>query len=157
MKSREEISPFLSGLPILMSALLEGDERNDIEAFLKNLGVKVLRPEQLIREWIIPQYSQSDNSKPSVAENRLHLRYLFKVWDKIGWTERSSLKEKISVIPIIQAYSGVQRETHNFVAPCNTYLPQAYTENTDLETYFSVSVSVSGADVWFVDDRIYGK
>ena len=143
----EEIRPFLNELPILMSALLEGDERNDIEVFLKNLGVRVLDPEQMIREWIIPQYSQSDNPRPSVEKNRLHLRYLFKVWDKISGTERSSLKEKISGIPIIQAYSGVQRETHNFILPCNAYLPQTYTGDADLETYFSMC-----DDVWFVND-----
>ena len=143
----EEVRPFLNELPILMSALLEGDERNDIEVFLKNLGVRVLDAEQMIREWIIPQYSQSDNPRPSVEKNRLHLRYLFKVWDKISGTERSSLKEKITGIPIIQAYSGVQREIHDFVAPRDAYLPQAYTGDTDLETYFSVC-----DDVWFVGD-----
>ena len=143
----EEIRPFLNELPILMSALLEGNERNDIEGFLKKLGVRELHSEQMIREWIIPQYSQSDSSKPSVEKNRLHLRYLFKVWDEISSTERSSLKGKISEIPIIQACSGVQRETHSFVTPCNAYLPQAYTDDTDLETYFSVC-----DDVWFVDD-----
>ena len=143
----EEIRPFLNELPILMSALLEGDERNDIEGFLKKLGVRALRPGELIREWIIPQYSQSENPKPSVEQNRLHLRYLCKVWDKISGAERSSLKGKISEILIIQAYSGVQREIHNFVTPCNAYLPQAYTDDADLETYFSVR-----DDVWFVND-----
>ena len=64
----EEIRPFIKELPILMSALLEGDERNDIEGFLRSLGVRVLYPEQMIREWIIPQYSQSDNPKPSVEK-----------------------------------------------------------------------------------------
>ncbi len=93
-EERTEIESFLNELPILMSTLLEGDERNDIEAFLKNLGVRPLNPEALIREWIIPQYTQSDNSKPSVEENRLHLRYLFKVWDKVSGTERSNLKKK---------------------------------------------------------------
>ncbi len=143
----EEIKPFLNELPIVMSALLEGDERNDIEAFLRSLGVRMLHPEQMIREWIIPQYSQSDTPKPSVEKNRLHLRYLFKVWDDVSSAERNSLKEQISKIPIIQAYSGVQRETYNFVAPCNAYLPRVYTGNADLETYFSVC-----DDVWFVND-----
>ena len=146
-EEREEIEPFIKKLPILMSALLKGDERNDIEAFLKNLGVRVLHPEQMIREWIIPQYSQSASSKPSVEKNRLHLRYLFKVWVDVSSTERNSLKEQISKIPIIQAYSSAQRETHNFVAPCNVYLPRIYTGNADLETYFSVC-----DDVWFIDD-----
>ena len=144
----EEISPFLNELPILMSALLEGEERNDIESFLKSLGVRVLHPGELIREWIIPQYSQSNNSEPSVEENRLHLRYLCKVWNKMREIEWRSLEKKISELPILWGYRDVQRETYDFVAPCNVYLPQAYTDDTDLETYFSVC-----DDVWFVDDR----
>ena len=110
-EDREEIKPFLNELPILMSALLEGDERNDIEVFLKNLGVRALRPGELIREWLIPQYSLSGNPKPSVEENRLHLRYFFKAWNKV-WVERKSLSET----PILRAYSGVQRETYDFVS-----------------------------------------
>ena len=155
-EDREEIKPFLNELPILMSALLEGDERNDIESFLKSLGGRVLHPEeeQMIREWLIPQYSQSDNSKPSeeekpsVEENRLHLRYLVQGFEhRVSETERMGLKRNISETPILWAYSGVQRETYDFVAPCKAYLPQAYTGDTDLETYFSVCY-----DVWFVDD-----
>ena len=145
-EDREEIRPFLNELPILMSALLEGDERNDIESFLKSLGVRVLHPEQMIREWLIPQYSQFDNSKPSVEENRLHLRYLFKAWNKMREIEWRSLEQRISVLPILRAYKSVQRETYDLIAPCNAYLPQAYTNDADLETYFSVC-----DDVWFVD------
>ena len=140
-EGREEISPFLNELPILMAALLKGKEDYDIEAFLKNLGVRVLTPEALIREWIIPQYSQSDNPKPSVEQNRLHLRYLCKVWHKVWYSV------EISETPILWAYRGDQRETYDFVAPCNAYLPQSYTGDADLETYFSVYW-----DVWFVDN-----
>ena len=134
-----------------MAALLEGEEGNNIESFLKNVGVKDLRPEEMIREWIIPQYSQSN--KPSVEQNRLHVRYLLHVhyflfWRKDSSTERKRLIEKISETPILRAYRSVQREDYDFVAPCNAYLPQAYTGNADLETYFSVC-----DDVRFVDDR----
>ena len=51
------------------------------------------------------------------------------------------------MLPILRAYKSVQRETYDFIAPCKAYLPQAYTDNADLETYFSVC-----DDVWFVDD-----
>ena len=144
----EEIKPFLNELPIVMSALLEGDERNDIEAFLRSLGVRMLHPEQMIREWIIPQYFQSNLFTPSVENNCLHLRYLFKVWGKLSVTERTGLKEKISEIPILRVYRGVQREMYDFVTPFDAYLSQAYTDDVDLEIYFSVC-----DDVWFVDDR----
>ena len=142
----EEITPFLKYLPILKSALLEGDDRNDIEAFLKKLGVRTLRPEDLICKWILPQYSQFD--KPSVKQNRLHLHYLFKIWNNISRSERTTLKEEISQTPILWAYRGTRREASDFVKPCDAYLPQAYTGNADLETYFSVC-----DDVWFVDDK----
>ena len=145
-EAREEITPFLKDLPILKSDLLEGDGRNNIEAFLKSLGVRTLRPEDMIRKWILPQYSQFD--KPSVKQNRLHLHYLFKVWSNIPESKLTNLKEEISQTPILRAYSGTRREASDFVKPCDAYLPQAYTGNANLETYFSVC-----NDVWFVDDK----
>lgn len=137
-KEHKKIKPLLGALPILRPALLEGDGRHDIEAFLKDLGVSPLRPEDMICKWILPQYSQPD--KPSVEQNRLHVHYLFEVWDKIS-------KEEISKTPILRAYRGVRRDACEFVAPCNAYLPEAYTGDADLETYFS-----GCDDVWFVDD-----
>lgn len=144
---RAEIKPFLSNLPVLQSTLLKGEERNEIEAFFKSLGVRELQPEGIIREWIIPQYSQSN--KPSAKENLLHVRYLFKVWDKFSGYGHRSLKEEIGKTPILQVYNGAQPETFDFVKPCDAYLPQAYTGDTDLETYFSVS----NGEYWFVDSR----
>ena len=46
------------------------------------------------------------------------------------------------------AYNGVQPKTFSFVKPCDAYLPEPYTGDSDLEIYFSVS----GGDVWFVDN-----
>ena len=143
-EAREEIKPFLGELPIFRSALLEGDERNDIEAFLKDLGVSPLRPEDMIYKWILPQYSKTD--KLSVEQNRLHVRYIFKIWDKIPEAERKNLREEIGNTPILQTYCGVEREVCQFVKPCDAYMPEAYTGDADLETYFSVC-----DDVWFVD------
>ena len=145
---REEIEPFLKDLPILKSVSLEGEERNEIEAFLKSIGVRTLDTEDMIHKWIIPQYSRSD--KPPIMKNRRHVRYIFKFWQKPkGSAERSKLKESISKVPILRAYKGIQRETSDFMVPCNAYLSQAYTGDDDLETYFSVS----DGDLWFVDDK----
>ena len=105
-----------------------------------------MHPKDLIREWIIPQYFQSD--KPSERENLSHVNYLFKVWDKLSGYEHRSLREELSKTPILWAYNGVKRGTYDFVAPCNAYLPKAYTNDDNLETYFSVY----DRDVWFVDD-----
>ncbi len=141
-EEREEIAPFLKELPILMSVLLVGENSYEIEAFLKKLGVRTLNPEDIINESICPKYLQSE--KPSVAQNRLHVRYLFKVWDKISDTE---IKKKVSETPILRAYKGFQQENSDFVLPCDAYLSQTYTGNTDLENYFSVY----NGEIWFVD------
>ena len=146
-KGYEEIRPFLNQLPILQAALLEGDEyKNIIEPFLKSIGVRAPHPEDMIRKWIIPQYSQFDQL--SVEQNYIHIRYLFKVWDKLSVEERKNLKGKINETPILRAYNSAQPEIFDFVKPCDVYLPKTYTGNVDLETYFSAS----DGDIWFVDD-----
>ena len=145
-EAREEIKPFINDLPILQSVFLGGEDCNDIEAFLKSIGVRRLRRVDMILEGILPQYHES--AKPSAEENRLHVRYLFKVWNDVSESERSRLKEKISEIPILRAYKGIQREAFDFVIPCDAYLPKAYTGDADLETYFSVY----DGDIWFIDD-----
>ena len=153
-KAREEIAPFISELPILQSALLEidGDEHEDMKAFLGKLGVRPLSTEAMISEWILPKYLQDDN--PSVAQNRLHVRYIFKIWEKISESERweeisESEQVDIQSLPILWAYHGEQREAADFVAPCDACLPEAYTGDADLETYFSACDD----EVWFVDGR----
>lgn len=155
-KGRKEIEPFLSDLPILQSVLLEGEERNEIEAFLKRLGVRTLRSVVLILEGICPQYRKFP--KPSAEKNRLHVRYLFKVWNDVSESERSELKKQISEIPILRGYKRVRHEADSksqnsvtefrYVKPRDTYLPEAYIGDADLEIYFSVY----GGDIWFVDD-----
>ena len=146
-EAREEVAPLLNDLPILQSALLKGEDHNDVKPFLEDLGVEVLHPENLINKSICPLYNQLN--KPSIMKNRRHVRYIFKCWQKSTGSERSRLKENISKVPILQAYKSIQREISDFVVPCNAYLPQAYTGDDDLETYFSMS----GSDVWFVDGK----
>ncbi len=142
-EGRKEIAPFLKELPILKSVLLEGDDSYEIEAFLKSLGVRALHPEDIINESICPKYLQPE--RPSEAQNRLHVRYLFKIWDKISDTD---IKKKIKETPILHAYKGFQQVDSDFVVPCDAYLSQTYTDNTDLENYFSVYDS----EIWFIDD-----
>ena len=72
-------------------------------------------------------------------KNRRHVRYIFKSWQKAAESERSRLEESISEVPILRVYKGIQREASDFVVPCDAYLPQVYTGDNDLETYFSVS------------------
>ena len=146
-EEREEIKPFLNELPILHSALLKGDDRNDIEAFLENLGIEVFHPENIISGSICRLYNQPD--KPRIMKNRWHVRYIFESWQKASESERSRLEESVSKIPILRSYKGIQQEISDFVVPRTAYLPQAYTGDNDLETYFSVS----DGNFWFVDGK----
>lgn len=143
-EEREYLRPFLTDLPILQSVLLDGEEGNDIKTFLGKLDVRILNSDEMISKWIIPQYRWSD--RPSKEQNRLHVRYIFKVWDKLSGNERRQLKEDLSKVPILLVYNSGQPET--YVKPCNAHLPKAYTGDNDLETYFSVYNS----EIWFVDD-----
>ena len=143
----EDIKPLLKDLRILKSTLLRKEGYNDIKAFLRDIGVEKLNSENLITESICPLYSQPN--KPTVMKNRRHVRYIFKSWQKAAESERSRLEESISEVPILRVYKGTQQETSDFVVPCEAYLPQAYTGDNDLETYFSVS----DGDLWFVDDK----
>ena len=147
-EAREEIESFLEDLPILQSSLLAGEERNEIEDFLENqLGVRPLSSENLIKDSICPLYRRLN--KPPVMKNRWHVRYIFQSWQKTKEPERKRLEKSISNVPILRVYKGIQRESCDFVVPRSAYLPQAYTGDDDLETYFSVS----NGDLWFVDDK----
>ena len=146
-EEHEDIAPFLNELPILQSALLEGEDHSDIKDFLEDIGVEALHPEKLINQSICPLYGQPN--KPAIMKNRWHVRYIFKSWQKAAESERSRLEESLSKVPILRAYKGMQQEISDFVVPCNAYLPQAYIGDNDLETYFSVY----DGDLWFVDDK----
>ena len=151
-EAREEIRPLLNELPIVQLALLDGDESSNIENFLKDLKVQVLRPEEVIGKWIIPQYAQFNKPSVEVAQNYQHVRYLFKVWDKLSGYQHRNLRKEIRETPILRAYNGTQPEIYDFIAPCDVYLPKAYTGDDNLETYFSVY----NGEVWFVDDTYLG-
>lgn len=140
----DELEPLLLKLPILRSTLLEGEEASDVKSFLETLGVKPLKPEELIRNWILPQYQSPNNC--SVEENRVHLRYIFKTLDKVPSGEKPKLLQEIRQTPLLWAYKGVQGQEYKFVKPIEAYLPQAYTGYADLEIYFA-----SCLEVWFVD------
>ena len=141
-EEREDIAPFINELPIVQPTLLEG---NDIKTFLKNIGVKTLHPEDLISEYILPKYLESDR-EPTEEQNRVHIHYLLTVLSKKS-TELSKLKAKIRDTPILLAYREEERASLHLRKPCQVYLPQTYTGNADLETYFF------GIDnVWYVDN-----
>ncbi len=146
-EEREGLKPFLNELPILQASLLDGDQHGRVKLFLKNLGVREMNPEDVISKCILPLYSQDRQGKPSIERNRLHILYLCEFWDELSGYEHRPLREKASETPILRAYRGVRPEAFDFVKPSVAYLPEAYTGDADLETYFSAY----DGDVWFVD------
>ena len=147
----EDIKPLLNDLRILKSTLLRKEGYNDIKAFLRDIGIEELNPKNLISESICPLYRQPN--KPAVTKNRRHVRYIFQSWQKVEGFERNRLEESVGEVPILRVYKGIQREGDDFVVPCDAYLPQAYTGDNDLETYFSIS----NGNFWFVDDKYLTK
>ena len=139
---REEIKPFLNDLPILRSSLLEGATWNDVAVFLKSVGVKLLHHEDIIRNAICSKYFQPE--KPSIEENRWHVRYIRYLLSKVS---PSDLIAEISKTPILLVYRNDQREPLCWIEPRYAYLPQTYTNDGDLETYFS-----GCNNVWYIDD-----
>ena len=141
----EESAPFFKELPILQSSLLAENTLSNLETFLKGLGVRTLHPEDLIRKSICPKYFRPN--KPSIDQNRSHVRYLLHLLSNTSKAALRNLREEISKTPILLVYKENQREVLYFLEPCHAYLSQAYTGNADLETYFSEC-----DDIWYVDD-----
>ncbi|MCG9126501.1 hypothetical protein JT359_02765 [Candidatus Poribacteria bacterium] len=140
----EEIDSFISELPIIKASLLKDDTSGEIKRFLKTIGVSPLSPENLIKKFIIPEYTSKDKV-PTIDQNRHHINFLqYVLSDKK--TGLKDLKLQISETKLILAYREERPEKTYFIKPCETYLTQAFTGNTDLETYFS------GKDnTWFID------
>ena len=142
----EEISPFLHELPIVRASLFEEEEwETELKAFLEELGVKPLNHEEVIREFLLPKYRQTEF--PSEWENRKHLQYLRHALDKIAVGDRPKLIEEIKQTPLLLARKGVNGTQLHYIEPEKAYLPQAYTDDPNLETYFAPC-----SEVWFVDE-----
>lgn len=157
-KEREEIDAFINELPILQAGLLNRGDRNEIEVFLKYLGVKPSNRVDMVLEGICPQYDKNKPTKPSIEDNRLHVHHLFKIWKNGSDCERLKLERKVGQTPILVVHKNIKHEidsenldlteTPQYTKPSETYLSQAYTGNDDLEIYFSVC----SGDIWFIDD-----
>lgn len=146
-EERQELAPFLHELPIVKATLLEGEDSQEGKAFLEAMGVKPLSHAEVIRKCLLPKYQQS--SKPSVQENHMHLRYLRGALNKVAAGSKPELLHEIQRTPLLLARKAAdsQKLYYEYVQPSEAYLPQAYTGDPDLETYFAPS-----PEVWFVDD-----
>ena len=139
---RLELAPFLGELPVVKSSLLAGEERATVEAFLKELGVKPLVPDEFILNWLLPHYGQD---APVASDlNLQHVRYLVRAINRVQAGEKRKVCEAISNAPLLQA-KNASASAVTWAAPNEIYLPAAVTGNDDLELFFSVKPTAAFA------------
>ena len=137
---RSELTPFLGELPVLKASLLSGEGRASIEAFLKELGVKPLLPEEFILNWLLPQYRQATPVRNEL--NLQQVRYLARAINRVPAGDKRKVCEALSNTPLLQV-KNKSAPTAMWAAPSKVYLPHAITGNADLEAFFSVTPTVS--------------
>lgn len=131
---RLELAPFLGELPVVKSSLVSGEERATVEAFLKELGVKPLVPDEFILNWLLPHYGQD---APVASDlNLQHVRYLVRAINRVQAGEKRKVCEAISNTPLLQT-KNASASAVTWAAPSEIYLPAAVTGNDDLELFFS--------------------
>lgn len=134
---RSELAPFLRQLPVVKASLLSGEGRAAVEAFLRDLGVKPLRPEEFILNWLLPQYPEV--ASVAVDLNLQHIRYLLGAIDRVPAGEKRKVCEAISITPLLQARKQSSGTAIALVAPNRAYLPCLFTGNDDLEVFFAAT------------------
>lgn len=145
----KDVALLIGELPIIRSSLLKGNLKIQIRAFLEELGVKPLRPAELISKWLLPQYRVAEEhlTNKKIKANRIHVQYIFSSLDKLSLEQRQKILPTINKVPLLLSKKKNGDQQVSFIAPENTYLPSDYTGNDDLETFFST------AAVWFVSEK----
>jgi hypothetical protein len=137
---RTELAPFLGGLPVVKPSLLSGEGSASVEAFLKEIGVKPLAPEEFILSWLLPHYGQ-DTAVPSEL-NLQHVRYLTHAINRVAAGDKRKVCEAIANTPLLQA-KNKSAATSILAEPSRVYLLRAVTGNDDLETFFAATPTAS--------------
>lgn len=140
---KEELSPFLTQLPIVRQALLNDDQDKTIESFLRQMGVAPLVAFQFIQKYLVPRYASPKGV--TLEENRSHVRFLKRVFARMSQDELKAISE-IKKVEILICHQASDPKLNYRVVPTNAYLPAAYTNDDKLERFFQAS-----PDTWFVD------
>jgi len=125
---------------VVKTSLLSGEGRAPVEAFLKELGVKPLVPEEFILNWLLPHYGQ--DTPVRVELNLQHVRYLAHAINRVPAGEKPKVCEVISNTPLLQAKDKSAPATI-WASPSKVYLPRAVTGSGDLEVFFSATTTAS--------------
>ncbi len=115
--------------------------------FLIQLGLK--EPDEVagVLRKILPEYKR-ENQIVSEKDNKQHLELIAKALKSVTALERKKiLLDKLSRSRILWA-DNVPNSKHEYKKPTEVYLGQEYTDNRDVETYFSAN-----AECWLLNSR----
>jgi len=102
--------------------------------FLRNLGLSKPNETTEILEDILPKYQKKD-LKLSIEENMEHFKKILHAIETDFGIERGRLIEELKNTPFLLAFNNVTNEVI-YRKPSEIYLSEAYTGDSDLETYF---------------------
>lgn len=134
-KEIEELASFLSELPIINKKLLVDDEDQIIESFLRQLGVSPLSTTECIRRVIIPRYAADE--KPTIEVNRTHVRFIYTVFQNIRPDKEAALVAELKPLRWLLVKKASDNESLYWSTAAEAHLPQAYTNSSELETFFN--------------------
>ncbi|MBC7228426.1 MAG: hypothetical protein H5T61_14545, partial [Thermoflexales bacterium] len=131
----EALEPYKRYLPVVDSSLIQDEKTAEA---LRRLGVKEFDTDLALRHFL--QATYGGESKPSVEENREHIRMLFALW-KQGELPPRAL-QNWSSLPILRTRAGT------YVAPNQAYLPAGLGGLKEVEEYFHLA----GIDRFVAED-----
>ena len=82
VNEKEELTPFLTKLPIVREALINDEKDKTVENFLRQMGAAPLVAFQFIQKYLVPRYTIPKEITPE--ENRSHVRFLASSAESVG-------------------------------------------------------------------------
>jgi hypothetical protein len=118
--------------------------------FLIGLGIKEVDRETVIREYVLPKYS-NEVSKVDETNNILHLQWMTKAINQGSPKENYDLINAIKNTPILLA-TNAKTEKKEYKPPTQVLLPKLFTGKDELDDFYSGNESA-----WFLDERYLKK
>ncbi|MDM3853879.1 MAG: HNH endonuclease [Aphanizomenon gracile PMC649.10] len=113
------------------------DEVNEWEKFFKRLGVKEITPYEIIKNFILPLYTDGDKSKNYLSKsNNINFRCVLYIKDNFKYlTNDKGLLQNIKSHLRIECKNLCDHSTSYWTAQ-NLYIGQRYNNEIDLESLF---------------------
>ena len=146
---KEELEPFLKQLPIVHQVLISNND-NPIENFLRQMGVSPLVASQFIKKYLVPLYLNP--TEITRAENRSHLRFLKRSLSRMAPDDLKVAISELLNTNLLMCHRAGDTETKYWMNPTNTYLPDIYTGDVNLEIFFQASPTTLFIDNGYISE-----